>query len=244
MRGLSWLLLTLAAAPTLAACATRAPVTDREAALLSTAPPPLGRECHVVPLAAAARDADQLLHSARLLAEVRTLEHRPHGGYVLFSLYFDENGWNQRRDVIDHNVSPELADSVRTLLFHHVRELEGPGPIGARLRVDLAPEPALRTGSQEVCPARLRSRRDLIPLSDPFDVRNQDPRILTSVNSVWVTVDLDPQGWVTGIRFERGQVRLRTERHVIAWVRQLEFEPTLLDGVPVASTTQVPVRVR
>ena len=237
-------ILVVGAALGTSACATTGADVDRATLLLSSSPAPTGRSCRLLPPPSTAAGVDQFVDSVALRGDLVAARGLPTTGYVLLSVAFDENGWNVVREVIESDLSYEDATFVQSLVFAHVRTQPPGRALGGRLRIDLRPEPAFRLGSREFCPPRLRARRGQFGLANAFDVRSVDPNMPTTMNSVVVTVALDHSGAVSGIRFDRQPIRLRNEAPILSYIRQLEFEPALLDGIPVASTTEVPIRIR
>lgn len=240
-------LLPLLAIAALGACATASPErSTRGALLLSEAPAPASRDCRIVPLPHPALAADQLVDSAALAHSLRELVGQTPGGhYAIVSLATDVNGWNARREVIEHDLRPEQADSLRTLVFHHLRQHEPGEPWGARLRVEMADEIRFRVGHQELCPPRLRSPGDVFDERSQFDVRSSDrAAVSTPLNTVWMRVELDAAGVVRDVRLLRAAFTIRNEAPLLNRVRSLTFDPALMDGVPIASVMSLPLRVR
>jgi TonB family protein len=232
---------------TLAACAARE-AEPRHLTLLSDTPAPAGRSCTTRPLPEPAPAADLIVDSAGLNASLATLRDRPGTprGYLIASLLFDENGWNARREIIEHDVGPDLAREVQALVFEHRREVEPGEPWGARLRIDLGDPIRLRVGGQELCEARVRGSGELTSTHDIFDVRSNPATGARGgiMNTVWVRVGVDPSGRITSAAIERTPVRLLREESLLRYVESLTFEPALVDGLPVEGTVRVPIIIR
>ena len=163
---------------------------------------------------------------------------------------YDPHGLNVRRQVIEHRVSPALADSLQALAFAYRRTMPAADrEWGVRLRMELGEKPALKVERSVVCPPALRD-----PLEGPFsaasnrrwgDVRDASPApSVGSAGTVWVRVTLDAAGNVTGVRVDRGGVLRGSDAHLLAAVRTLDFAPATEDGQPVPGEITIPYRVR
>lgn len=239
-------LLFLTSAALASGCAA-GPSPARDAALLSHAPPPAGRDCRIVRTPERLPAADQLVDSVAFSAALRALreDRQISRGYVIFTMLFDRNGWNAIREVVEHDLSPTVSEELQKLVFEHRRNVEPGAAWGARLRIDFGEEVHFQVGRQEICAPRVRGTPDLVAFDNGFDVRRQHAQPHpTPLNTVWVLVEVDPSGAITEARVERAPVPLAWESALIQAVRSLAFEPALLDGVPISSVARVPVRLR
>lgn len=160
-------------------------------------------------------------------------------GYVLLAIRHDPDGVNVRREVIEHTLTPALADSVQELVFAHRRATPpAEEEWGVRLRVDLGERPSLRVGRSEVCPPYREEDRWLAPPSrdapyfsptarDPFEVDDM----------VRVRVAVDARGRVTDAQVERGMSR--ADAALLYGVRNMLFYPATQDGHPVPGETTI-----
>ena len=242
------LLAGLAAA--LAACAGTPPAASRATLLSEARHPALDRGCRVAAKHEELPAPEALVDAAALRADAARLwsaAGRP-AGYALFSLRYDRDGTNVRRALIEHDLPPEMADSLQALVFAH-RKTAAPAKEewGVRLRVDLGEESALRVGRREVCAPAPRDWAGRVA-GTSFDVRDRflasfGPPSAADLNTVWVRVRLDARGYVTEARVERGMTRGMAESRLLNYVRTLVFVPATEDGYPVAGETSLPFRV-
>lgn len=244
-------LLALAAALlALPGCSTLAGNASTPAALLSDAPTTSGRHCRASPEPAELPAAAALVDSAALsaaAAEVWRAAGAPRG-HALFTMGYNRDGLNVRRDLLEHRLPPELADSLQKLVFAHRRTVAAAGrEWGVRLRVDLAEQPVLRVGRSELCAAQPRDRRVAGYGGTTFgDVREREatPGLqLQGSGTVWVRVALDAGGNVTEARLERTLARGAWEWRVLNYVRAISFVPATEDGRPVATQFSFPLRL-
>jgi len=223
---------------TLAACsASSAPVDG---------PRPSGqdaRACRAEP-APTVLPAAEALVDAGALGGAATQLWRASGaprGHVLFTLLYDRAGTNVRRDVIEHSVTDEVADSLQRLVFAYVRRA-GParGEWGVRFRVELGEEPRFAVARRELCtPVHSADR---LALGGPGADRTPGSMAVNR-DLVWVRVKLDATGLVTDARVERGALLDVSEARLLTHVRTMAFLPALADGRPVAGETTIPVRL-
>jgi TonB family protein len=247
-------LLLAAALMALAACAAVSGNAPGRTALLSDTPTASpDRPCRVSPEPVQLPSADALVDSAALSA-VAVQVWRAAGaprGHVLFAMGFDREGMNVRRDLLEHRLPQELADSLQKLVFAHRRTVaQAEHEWGVRLRMDLAAQPVLRVGRRELCPAQPRDRR--VAGYGPFsgatfgDVRDREatPGLpVPGSGTVWVRVALDAYGNVTDARLERTLARGAWERRVLNYVRAISFVPATEDGWPVPAQLVFPLRL-
>jgi hypothetical protein len=227
------------------ACSGARAAPDR--AELLTATPPRSTAC--LPNASPERlpAADVVVDSASLVESVARIREAATGdsAFVLLTMAFDREGMNIRRTVIEHNVSPILADSVQRLVFASRRELpEADEEWGVRLRVDLVDPVGVRVGRREYCPPAARSpeldaaMHRLQPMSVTYrsGVRERVLQVRARVNEV---------GVITSAQIARGELQGSSlERAITDYLRQFLFDPATVDGTPVPSIVQVPIRVR
>ena len=251
------LLAALAALLALPACATLQPSSALSSAgeLLSDAPPrPLDRACRISSYPDRLPAADALVDSAAFAAaaaEAWRAAGMP-AGHVLLALRYDTEGVNVRRDVIEHRVGNELADTLQKLVFAHRRRVDGaPHEWSARLRVDLGEAPRMRVGRTEVCSPRVRTGSETGwgnagatawgDVSDPLaPVSAADTH---GPQTVWVRVALDSRGNVTDARVERSLGRAMSENRLLSYVRTIAFIPAMEDGWPVPGQLSMPLRM-
>lgn len=244
-------LAALAALLCAAACSTFRPGSHpgRES-LLSDQPAPGDRSCRAAAEPARLPPVSALVDSAGLSAAVadawRAAERPP--GYVLVALRYDREGLNVRRDVIEHRVTPWLADSVQKLVFaHRGRARPAEREWGVRLRIDPGEQPVLRVGRMEACAAQLAERGAAGFAGAMFgDVRDRGAPVPLAggEHAYWVRVELDRGGNVTDARLERAFGRSMAEQRVLGYVYSLQFLPATEDGAPVPSRLVFPLRLR
>ena len=246
------LLAALAALLALPACSSFSGVPASRAALLSEALSPPGRPCRVsrdpadLPGAAALVDSAALVEAA---AQAWRAAGAPRG-HVLLAMGYDRDGMNIRRDVIEHRLPPELADTLQQLVFAHRRQVpRAERDWGVRLRMDLAEQPVLRVGRRELCQAHPRDPgvAGFGPGAAFGDVRERAPspgvQPVSGNGIVWVRVALDAGGNVTEARLERTFARGAWERRVLTYVRGITFVPATEDGYPVPAQLTFPLRL-
>jgi hypothetical protein len=244
-------LLAATAAAALAACAglrPQAPAPDP--ALLSDAPARFAsRGCGTDRVPDALPDAAELVDTRALAADVARLAggRALPEGYVLLSMGYSPDGVNVRRALIEHSLSPRLADSLQKLVFAH-RRAAAPqrAEWGVRMRVDVdsAGELRFRVGRRELC-APQPLGRGLFTLAGSSRASLPDPYIEDSPSAynVWVRVRLDELGRVMDASLERGMVRGVPEGMLLNYVRTISFHPAVEDGRPVPGETSVRVRL-
>lgn len=176
----------------------------------------------------------QLRDSARVAA-----------GEVVLTLWYDPEGVNIRRDVLQHSVAPPVADSVQQLVFSALGQAPAmEAPWGARLRVDLAGEVSYAVTRREFCPPRPRSNTLEGEMAGYMGTgvryRGGAPE-----RTVLMQVTVHPGGFVEDARVLRGAPAGGTlEKQLRDMVRVYSFYPAVLDGVPVRGEIAVPLRVR
>ena len=194
-----------------------------------------------LPAAAALVDTGALSPALRALRDSAGVP----AGEVVLSLWYEPDGVNIRRDVVQHSVTPLLADSVQELVFAALgRAPEMQAPWGARLRVRLGGEVSYAVGRRELCPPRPRSSAlegEMAGyLGTGVRYRGGQPE-----RTVLMRVTVHPTGFVEDARVLRGASSGgMLEKQLRDQVRQYSFYPAMLDGVPVRGEIAVPVRVR
>lgn len=193
--------------------------------------------------------AAEVVDVAALVPTVRQLARSagPVQGQVLLSLEFDAQGVNVRRDVIEHTLTPLLADSVQRLVFAARRQVPaGDAPWGVRLRMTLADSVALGVERRVYCPPRPRNRElewqvRESEMSGTPGLRYRGGR---RERTVMMRLLVHPAGYVENATVYRGGASGGDlERNLFNFVRQYSFHPATLDGVPVPGELVVPVRV-
>ncbi|HWK89165.1 MAG TPA: hypothetical protein VNP72_04195 [Longimicrobium sp.] len=211
--------------------------------LLTDRPPPPDRRipCTVMREPAVLPAADALVDVAALSADAAALwaQKGQPSGYVLLGLRQDPAGINVRREVLEHTLTEELADTLQELVFAY-RRTTAPADQewGVRLRLDLGVEPAVRVGRSELCPPYREEDRWI---ADPsratpyFSPSAQDPWNVDA--RVRVRVAVNERGRVVTASIERGMVR--ADVGLLEGVRNLLFYPAEQDGHPVAGETTI-----
>lgn len=244
-------LVLAAALLVLPACSARAGGAPTRAALLSDAPSSPGRPCRASPEPAHLPSVASLVDSAALstaAAQAWRAAGAPRG-HALFAMAYDRDGLNVRRDLLEHRLPQQLADSLQKLVFAHRRTTAAAErDWGVRLRLDLAAQPVMRVGRRELCAAQPRDRRVAGPFGGASlgDVRDREatPGLpLPGNGTVWVRVALDAGGNVTEARLERSLARGAWEWRVLSYVRAISFIPATEDGWPVPSQLTFPLRL-
>jgi hypothetical protein len=188
-----------------------------------------------------------VVDSAALQGWVQGLirQDQPPTGYVLLTLEFDPAGVNVRRDLIEHNTPPAVADSVQRLVFAaRVQAPESERTWGVRLRIDLEEPAVMRTGRREYCPpiARDASLYRLMQSYNPPGVRF---RRGMRERTIFMRVRINPYGGVSSAHVARGDLSGGSlERDIAQFLRQFFFNPATVDGVPTSGWVEIPVRVR
>lgn len=232
--------LTLALVLT-AACASSG-TPDRAAVLLSNAPPPEGRRCHVATNPATLPTTGALVDSAGLIDSVRIGSgQRP--GYALLSLRFDERGHPVWVRVIESNLGSDRAPAVERLVGRMLR-LQAPAPgWSVRLKVTVDTAPRLQIGRSELCPAvpsgtveittrQVVSGRSLANLPEPIR-HPRTPRFAILVDTI---------GRLLDSRLLETSGDDDVDRQFQAAFQNRQLRPTLLDEAPIVAWTEWPPR--
>lgn len=224
-----------------AGCAHRSgPGEPRQEYLLSERPPERGRQCRIADDPPSLPAVDAVVDSAALEGMLRNLRstRQPIAGYAILSMAFDENGWNAVREIVEHDLPAEVADSLQKLVFEHRRTVAPGKPWGVRLRIDLDETPLFRVGRQEICAPRALSYPSAGSPNNAWD-RGSLLITLTHQNSVWAHVLVDAQGRVSTARLEQTGLNARWESFVLGLVQSMHFAPATVDGIPFATWTRV-----
>ena len=210
------------------------------AELLSERPAARGRQCVTADQPASLPTADDMVDSAAIAGVLRELRltRPPVSGYAVLTMAFDENGWNAVREVVEHDLPPEVADTLQKLVFEHRRTVPPGAPWGARLRIDLAETPRFRVGRQELCAPRPLSYPSVGSPMNPWD-RSTQLITMTHQNSVWARVLVDEKGRVSNARLEQAGVDTRWESFLLGMLQSMQFAPATVDGIPFATWTRV-----
>ena len=225
--------------------------TDRSS-LLSAQAGPSDRSCRIAEQPTVLPPVDELVDSAALHGAIEPLRNAEgfSPGHVLLSMAYDRFGSNIRRAVIEHTVSQSVADSLQRLIFSHRKTAATGEEWGVRLRIDLTDSLRFRVGRRELCPPMLRNRAIASPLGDIAGGRDRfEPSaggsgVATGTEStVWVRLLIAPDGSVADARFDRGIPSRIGEERLLNYVRMLDFEPALDDGIPVPDWLDLQLRV-
>lgn len=193
-----------------------------------------------LPAAAALVDVDALTAS---LAGLQG--QAPAGGEVVLTMEYEPDGTNVRRDVLEHSLTPVLADSVQELVFAARRRApEAARPWGVRLRLRLAQPAAYAVERREYCPPRPRDRELQWAMEVPPTTGTRY-RGGARERTLLVRVRVHPAGYVHSAWLYRGADRgVEFERELFNSIRRHSFYPAMLDGRPVFGEVTVPVRIR
>ena len=225
------LLLTLA-------CASGSP--DRAAVLLTNAPPPEGRLCHVATNPVTLPSAGVLVDSVGLINSVRVGKGE-RTGYALLSLSFDEHGHPVWVRMIENNFGSDQPQAVESLVSRMLRP-EAPAPSwSVRLKVLVDTAPRLQIGRSELCPAvpsgtvEIRTRqvvsgRSLATLREPA----RPPR------TTRFAILVDTTGRLLDSRLLETSGDGDVDRQFQSALQSRQLRPTLLDGKPVVAWTEWP----
>ena len=228
-----------ALAPLLTAACTSGSL-DRAAVLLTSAPPPEGRLCHVATNPVALPSTGVLVDSAGLINSVRVGKGE-RTGYALLSLRFDERGHPAWVRVIENNLGSDQPQVVESLVSRMLRP-ETPAPSwSVRLKVLVDTAPKLQIGRSELCPAipsgtveittrQVVSGRSLATLREPA----QHPR------APRFAILVDTAGRLLDIKLLETSGDDDIDRQFQAAFQNRELRPTLLDGKAVVAWTEWP----
>jgi hypothetical protein len=203
--------------------------------------------CRPLALPATLPPADVLVDSAALVRAAAVLLPAPGDARsAVVALRFDPDGVNVRRDVIEHDLTPALADSLQRLVFAHRRRTPpAEREWAVRLRLEFNGEPTARTERGLGCEPHPRERLAIAStVGNPWSVwREAVPVGGGEAATVWVRVRIDERGMVMDARADRIHGPRSTEAHLIAYVRSLHWIPATEDGHPVQGETSIAVRL-
>jgi hypothetical protein len=197
------------------------------------------------PLPAAAA----LLDTARLTRELQPLVRAAglQQAEATFTLWYEADGLNIRRDVLRHTLPTALQDSVQQLVFAALgRAPRMERPWGARLHIGMGQQVAYTTTPREYCPPRPRSRAIEAEM-ESYQGTGTGARTRGRAveHTVLMEVTVHPAGFVETARVLRGATSGGTLEHqLVDYLRQHTFVPASLDGVPVQGSLAVPIRMR
>lgn len=164
--------------------------------------------------------------------------------YVVLTMRYGADGLNMRREIIEHTLNTEAADSVQELVFAHRRGLPpAEREWGARLRIDLDDDITYHVNRSEYCSPRPRNP-DLE--ADMRAFLGTGPSFAGGVRStvVLLRITVHPGGYVTDVRLLRGGVPgSPLEQNLATYIRQFSFYPATIDGTPTLGELDVPVRI-
>lgn len=220
------------------ACASGSP--DRAAVLLTNAPSPEGRLCHVATNPVALPSTGVLVDSAGLINDVR-VGKGGRTGYVLLSLRFDEQGHPVWVRMIENNLGSDQPQAVENLVSRMLRP-QAPAPSwSVRLKVLVDTVPRLQIGRSELCPAvasgtveittrQVVSGRALATLREPA----RPPR------TTRFEILVDTAGRLLDSKLLETSGDDDVDRRFQAALQTRQLRPTLLDGKPVVAWTEWP----
>ena len=206
-------------------------------------------ECTEEPLPETLPDVERLLEVDRLsgpvsdVLEAEGLERAE----ITFSLGYQPDGLNMRRDVVEHTATPTAADTVQELVFAALRpQEEAEREWGVRLTIS-AGEAAggalsYRVERRIFCPPTPRDP-ELESRMRGFFERTSGYSGRTS--TVYLRVGVHPVGYVVDAKVVRGAgTGSSLERELFQFIRQFSFNPATIDGIAVYGEIDIPVTVR
>lgn len=168
------------------------------------------------------------------------------GGHLVFSLEYDAEGTNVRRSILEHSVTPVMADSLQKLLFASLAPVEpGDEPWGVRMEMRMEEgNVGYQVGHRVYCPPRPRN-----PGLEAarYEARSAGVRYRRGGRErvVIVRARIHPAGYIAGGRVLRGADSGGTlERELVEFVRRYSFFPATIDGQPVVGETDIPVIIQ
>lgn len=213
------ILVLLAAVP--------AQAQSRAEQLLSDRPPPR-RGCAVSTTPAPLPTVSQLADSTALAAAVAAFaERNPISGGRMFGLYsiaFNAQGAVERVKDIEYLLPQGKADEFTALLRGHIRPQAAGKSRSVRLRIEAGANPVFRVGRSEICPPSSGTR-----------VRIRSPSLGggVEVTSVRFRAVVNADGSVDDVHLFRGTGNDDFDRMVRDMLREVQYNPGLVDGVPV-----------
>jgi TonB family protein len=191
--------------------------------------------CRPAPIPEVLLTVGEAVDSASLHAALTELwqDRELPAGRASLSLAWDGYGANVRREVVDHDLPPEVADSVQALVYAHrttQEEREEAGDWGVRLDITMAPDPIFSVARQTYCPPRALNVREVNEYIHGRYPARGDTR-LHSRTQVYVRVGVDRSGRVRDARIERPS-GTRIDQFAEQLARELTFRPATMDGIP------------
>lgn len=186
----------------------------RQALLLSSAPGPPGRTCHVV--REALPPADQLIDSVAVTDTIQRVEPSS----VLLSIKFDTLGVTEFVRIIESEgvAAERLAEVVERALRRQPRSDSW------RLKVVSGPDPVIRVGHSEFC-------RPVLLTGDVVDGVLSEAGVRGPARTV-VMFRVGPEGRALETRVSHHTGPPGTERAFLSLGPYMLFEPALIDGFP------------
>lgn len=236
----SWLGGITAALLLLATEAAGAHAQSRDA-LLGDARSPDGRRCEVAAAPRALPAAAALLDSAALH---QALAASAEPATAVFSIRFDDRGTVEWVRTLGDGGAADAGADLRQLVQQHVR----PGtrarePWSVRVQVRAGPEPEVRVGRSEVCPAARTSTGGGVGQAIG-QVTPQEAAELRTAGPVRIGVLVGPSGEIVRVRvIQSSRSRIQDDMAVRA-AHQGRYQPELVDGFPVEAWFEVRGRGR
>lgn len=195
----------------------------RQALLLSSAPAPADRSCHIVreelPL------ADQLVDSVAVTAELRGLD----SSSVLLSLKFDTLGVPQFVRIVE--ADGEHDERLAAVVERGLRRQAAAD--SWRLRLVSGPHPAIQIGYSEACPPELMNPEVVGEAVSRAGVREPDRTV--------VMFRVGEGGRVHETRIVQRPHEFAARQAILGLGDHLLFRPALLDGFPVPVWVRIPI---
>jgi hypothetical protein len=189
---------------------------------------------------------DLLVDTAALSADISAVAsaHDGMSGFVVLSMGYQRDGINMRRAVIEHELTPQQADSIQKLVFAHRKRLpESEHEWGARLRIDIDGGVAFGVDRREYCAPRPRdpeiesAMRGFMSTGVRFRGGRREEIVL-------LRTLIHPAGYVESVTIVRGGISgSMLERDLLVYMQQFAFSPATIDGFPTRGHVNVPVRI-
>jgi TonB family protein len=234
LRGITGTLLLL----TLATAAAHAQGRD---GLLGDTPSPEGRRCEVAVAPRALRSAAALLDSTALH---QALAASAEPATAVYSIRFDDRGAVEWVRTLGGGGEAVAGADLRPLVQQHVR----PGtrarePWSVRVQVRAGPEPEVRVGRSEVCPAARTSSSGGAGQTIG-QVTPQEMAELRTAGPFRIGVLVGPSGEIVRVRvIQSSRSRIQDDMAVRA-AHQGRYQPELVDGFPVEAWFEIRARAR
>lgn len=210
----------------------------RDPQLLSDRPAPRDG-CTVVKQPGTLPSADMLLDSASLARSLATFaeEHPIRDGKqtALYSVAFAADGSVERLKAIEYFLPQGGEPEVTAMVRQSLRAQRTGAPWSVRLRVEPGSPTVFRVGRSEVCQPRSRTRFEL---NAPVLAQVQTPAPMR------VRVVVGTGGEIRSLMVTRSSGENELDRWVHDTLLRYNFEPGLVDGVPVVMERDEDVRLR